>query len=96
MPGQFDHPSIDDAIRSVARAAANTGKNWAATCGSLEQARRMVEMGARLIFHGADIIHVKNGLENIRSTFARELGITFENRLPGNAAATPASRVESP
>ena len=38
VPGRFDHPSIDAAIRTVARAAKNTGKHWASTCGSVEQA----------------------------------------------------------
>jgi 4-hydroxy-2-oxoheptanedioate aldolase len=82
IPGQFTHASVDKAIQTIARAAKNTGKHWAATCGSLEQARRMVELGARLILHGADIVTLKNGLEQIRRTFAKELGITFENRLP--------------
>jgi 4-hydroxy-2-oxoheptanedioate aldolase len=86
IPGQFDHPSIDAAIRTIARAAKGTGKHWAATCGSVEQAKRMIDLGARLIFHGADIVTVKNGLEQIRNMFARQLGITFENRLPGGVS----------
>jgi 4-hydroxy-2-oxoheptanedioate aldolase len=78
IPGQFDHPSIDAAIRAISRAAKNAGKQWASTCGSLEQARRMIDLGCRLILHGADIVMVKNGLEDIRRTFAKELNIGFE------------------
>ena len=62
IPGEFSHPTIVAAIEKVALAAKNTGKNWAATCGSVETARKMIDMGARLIFHGCDIVLVKNGL----------------------------------
>jgi 4-hydroxy-2-oxoheptanedioate aldolase len=77
IPGKFDHPSIDAAVREISRAAKNTGKQWASTCGSFEQARRMIDLGCRLILHGADIVMVKNGLENIRRAFAKELNIGF-------------------
>jgi 4-hydroxy-2-oxoheptanedioate aldolase len=73
IPGKFDHPSIDAAHRKIALAARNAGKHWAATCGSVDQARYFIGMGARLVFHGADIIMVKNGLEQIRATFAERI-----------------------
>jgi len=79
IPGDFAHPSVTAAMESIARAAANTGKCWAATCGTLEQARRAREMGARLIFHGCDILFVKQGLERIRETLGKEMGLTFES-----------------
>jgi hypothetical protein len=37
----------------------------------------MVERGARLVFHGADVIFVKNGLEAMKNAFAERLGVTF-------------------
>lgn len=74
IPGKFDHPSIDAAITKVATAARNTGKHWAATTPSVEYARNMVQRGCRLVFHGADIVMVKSGLEQIRATFAERLG----------------------
>jgi 4-hydroxy-2-oxoheptanedioate aldolase len=77
IPGKFDHPSIEAAISAISRAARNTGKQWASTCGSAEQARRMVDQGCRLILHGADIVFVKQGLEQIRKSFARDLNIEF-------------------
>jgi len=86
IPGEFDHASVDAAIAKIAQAAKNTGKHWAATCGSVEMARRMVELGARLIFHGTDILMVKSGLERIRDSFARDLGFTFRNTLPSGAS----------
>jgi 4-hydroxy-2-oxoheptanedioate aldolase len=77
IPGDFAHPTVSAAIEKIARAAKHHGKHWAATVGSLEQARRMIDLGARLIFHGCDIVMVKNGLDQVRSTFAKELGIRF-------------------
>lgn len=86
IPGQFAHPSVSRAIEAVARAASNTGKHWAATCGSVEQAARYVELGARLIFHGCDIVFVKNGLEEVRQAFASRLNIRFGGRPAGGGS----------
>lgn len=77
VPGEFSHPSVKEAQEKVARAAKNNGKDWAATCGSVEVARAMIEMGARLVFHGCDIVFVKNGLERVQGEFSKELGIRF-------------------
>lgn len=90
IPGEFAHPSVQAAIEKVARAAKNTGKHWAATCGSAEQARRLIEMGCRLVFHGCDLVFVKNGLEQVRATFAKDVGIRF----PGAGDATGGSYLE--
>lgn len=77
IAGQFENPSIMKAIEKVAKAARNTGKNWAAIAFSPEHGKLMAEMGARLLFHGADINHVKLGLERIRDGFAKTVGIEF-------------------
>ena len=77
IPGEFAHRSVELSIERTARAARDAGKHWAATCGSLEVARRMIEMGARLVFHGCDIIFVKSGFDHVQTTFSRELGIRF-------------------
>jgi 4-hydroxy-2-oxoheptanedioate aldolase len=89
IPGQFQHEKVIEAIATVARAARNTGKHWAATCGSLEQARKLIAQGASLIFHGCDIVFVKNGLEHVRSTFEKELSIRF-----GSTTSTSKSYLE--
>ncbi|HEY4309186.1 MAG TPA: aldolase/citrate lyase family protein [Pirellulales bacterium] len=80
FPLQFDHPKLTKAVEKVAVAARNTGKHWARTVGTPEQAGQALEMGARLLFHNADIVMLKRGLENIQSQFA-SLGFRFENRL---------------
>jgi len=71
IPGRFDHPSIADALAKVARAAKNTGKFWSATCGSIEYAQRMIDMGCSLVFHGCDLVFVKNGLEQVKASFSQ-------------------------
>jgi 4-hydroxy-2-oxoheptanedioate aldolase len=78
IPGEFTHPTVMSAIEKIAQAAKNTGKHWAATCGSVEVARNMIAMGARLVFHGADIIFVKSGFEHLQATFSKELGLRFD------------------
>lgn len=77
IPGQFSDPSVTNAFETIARAAKKTGKNWGATCGTLEQAQQMIEMGARLVFHGCDIVFVKNGLDQVRQEFRQKLGMSF-------------------
>lgn len=77
IPGEFGHPSIRSAIERIATAARKAGKSWAATCGSLEIARQYIEMGARLVFHGCDLVYVFNGLTQLRTDAAKTLGIKF-------------------
>jgi 4-hydroxy-2-oxoheptanedioate aldolase len=77
IPGQFDHPDIIAAKKRVANAAKNAGIHWGATCGSTKQIQENLELGARLICHGADILMVKRGLEQIRDE-CRPLGFTFD------------------
>jgi 4-hydroxy-2-oxoheptanedioate aldolase len=79
IPGRFDHPSVDAAITKIATAANNTGKHWAATTPSVDHAQQMVQRGCRLLFHGADIVMVKAGLEQMRKTFADKLRVTFNS-----------------
>lgn len=80
IPGQFEHAIIQDAIRKVADAAKKAGKHWGMPTGSVEQTKKLLDMGARFICHGADIIMVKTGLERIRQQLG-PLGFTFTNKL---------------
>jgi 4-hydroxy-2-oxoheptanedioate aldolase len=76
VPGQFDHPLVKDATRKIAIAARAAKKHWAAPAGSPDHARWLMEMGARLLFHMADLVLVKNGLEAIIQQF-KPLGFSF-------------------
>ncbi len=80
VPGQFDHPRVQEAIRTIAEAARRAGKHWGMPMGTLERAQQLMEMGARFLCHGADIMFVKNALEEARRRFA-PLGVTFDARI---------------
>jgi 4-hydroxy-2-oxoheptanedioate aldolase len=80
IPGQFDHPRVQEAVRAVADATRQTGKHWGMPCTGPEQARQLMEMGARFLAYGADITFVKTALEEVQRRF-KPLGFTFDNRL---------------
>lgn len=90
IPAEFGHASIRTAIERVAAASKRAGKNWAATCGSLEQARHYLEMGARLVFHGCDLVYVFQGLEQLKKEAAQILNI----KVGESAAATGSSYLQ--
>ena len=85
IPFQFDHPLIAAAVERVATAAKRAGKWWGTVCFSPEHGRKLLDLGAMLLAHGADILMVKHGFEQIQHAFAH-LGFTFENRLATEAA----------
>jgi 4-hydroxy-2-oxoheptanedioate aldolase len=80
IPGQFDHPRVQTAIESVAKAAHEAGKHWGMPCFNPDHARKLMDLGARFLCHGADIIFIKNALEEIRRKFAL-LGVTFDGKI---------------
>ncbi len=80
IPGQFDHPLIQQAIASIAEAARKAGKHWGCPAFSVEHTQTLLDMGARFIAHQADIVMIKNGLEQLRRDFT-PLGFTFDDRL---------------
>jgi len=89
IPGKFTHPTVLAAFERIAKAAKTTGKHWAATCGSVEQATKLTEMGCSLVFHGCDLIFVRQGLERLKEQFGPALGLTF-----GDAAGSGSSYLE--
>ncbi len=91
FPGNFEHPKIDKAIETVSLAARNTGKHWGRPVGNLAQAKQALDQGARLLFHQADIVIVKQGFEAVQSQF-KTLGFNFDNQFqaqPENLSAPP-------
>ena len=79
FPGQWDHPDIDAAMRKISDAARKAGKHWGMPCFSVEHGRRLLDMGARFLAHGADIAIVKRGLEQIQAQFG-PLGFEFRRK----------------
>jgi 2-keto-3-deoxy-L-rhamnonate aldolase RhmA len=82
VPFEFSHPRMEAAMQRVAAAAERHGKHWGRTAGSVEDVARYLELGARFLCYGADIIMVKLGLEAIRRDFA-PLGFTFDDKAAG-------------
>jgi 4-hydroxy-2-oxoheptanedioate aldolase len=80
FPGRFDDERILEAKRKVARAARNAGKDWGCPVGSVQQAEQLMELGARLICYQADIVMIKNGLEQVQREMA-PLGFTFDSHV---------------
>jgi 4-hydroxy-2-oxoheptanedioate aldolase len=78
VPGQFDHPKVNDAIARVAAAATKHGKAWGLPTGSVERTKYLMGLGATFLAHGADIIMVKSGMEAIQRDFG-PLGFRFTN-----------------
>lgn len=76
IPGQYDHPLVQDAIKTVAEAAKRAGKHWGMPVGSVAEAHKILTMGARFMFHLSDVLILKAGLETIQRQFA-PLGFAF-------------------
>lgn len=79
FPGRFDHPAVAQAMRQISEAARRAGKHWGMPCFSVEHGRQLLDMGARFIAHGADIVLLKRGLEQIQQQFG-PLGFQFPNK----------------
>ena len=79
IPGQFDHPLIKDAMQKVSAACKKAGKHWGMPIFHLEHAKEVMSLGGRFLCHNADILLLKNGLEDIQRKFST-VGVTFEKR----------------
>ncbi len=80
IPGQMRHPLILDAREKIAKAAERAGKHWGTPAGSVEHFKELKDMGAKLIPYCADIIMVRNALEQIQQDLG-ELGLKFDNQM---------------
>jgi 4-hydroxy-2-oxoheptanedioate aldolase len=79
VPGQFDHPSVVNAMAEVCRETLKAGKEFGTLVFNVEQAQRVLDMGGRLICYGSDLTYVKQGLEDVQRQFGT-LGFTFDVR----------------
>lgn len=80
IPGQFEHPRVLKAVERVAKAAEKAGKHWGTPAFTPDHARRLLDMGAKLICYHADILMIKAGLDRIQEQFA-PLGFHFQSKL---------------
>ena len=79
VPGQMRDPRILKAIEEVAAACKKHGKHWGTPC-SAESAPALLEMGARFLCSGADVLALGPYFKDIRAKFEK-LGVEFEHRL---------------
>jgi 4-hydroxy-2-oxoheptanedioate aldolase len=77
IAGQFDGEVVLNAKKRIAAATRAAGINWGTTCATLKHIEANMELGARFLCHGADILMVKRGLEQIRDD-CKSLGFTFD------------------
>lgn len=66
IPGQFQHPKIDEALQVLKRAADRHGKAWGTVAGTPQRAQELINRGALWTTCGCDLIWVKNGLEQAK------------------------------
>ena len=83
FPGDFENDKMQAAVERIADAAKRAGKHWGLPVFNVEHAKKMLDLGARVFFHMADIVAVKLAQEKMQEDFA-PLGFTFENRLAWN------------
>jgi len=77
IPGQTNHPEVEDAIRSVARACQKQGRAWGLPV-TAQNSAKYVEMGARFLSSGADIFGLQVYYRELRRDFER-LGFAFSS-----------------
>jgi 4-hydroxy-2-oxoheptanedioate aldolase len=82
FPGQMNHDQLKLARQRIADAARNASIHWGTTCGSVEDIGELLALGANFLCYGADILMVKQGLEQIQRE-CEPLGFTFDNALIG-------------
>jgi len=63
VPFEINHPSMQQAIDAIARAAAAHGKIWGIPAGSPAAAQAYLERGARFIAYGSDHVVLLNGFQ---------------------------------
>lgn len=79
IPGDWDHPQLVQAIQQVAQACQKKGKMWGLPV-TPETAPRYLEMGARFLASGADVLGLQSYFRNLRQRF-EQLGFEFQPRV---------------
>jgi len=70
IPGQFQHPKIDEALKVLARAAEKHGKAWGTVAGTPQRVQELLNRGALWTTCGCDLIWVKYGMEQAKRDIA--------------------------
>lgn len=76
VPGQFDHPLIQEAIDKLAALCKKHNRFWGLPCGP-DKAPEMIAKGARFLAAGADVIAIAKMFKEMRDGY-RAAGLTFD------------------
>lgn len=74
----FTHEKMNAAVEAVSKAASNTNKHWGAPVPDIHIAKSWMEKGARFFWHSADLLFIKNAVENMLKDF-RSIGFDAGN-----------------
>lgn len=85
VPGQMQHPKVEDGRRRVAAAALGAGKHFGWPVGNMEAAEELIAMGGRMLFHDADVLMINRGIRTMLeqiSGLRKKLGYGTGGGLP--------------
>lgn len=69
FPGDFAHPALLEATQRIAAAARRAGKHWGMPVFSDEHGKQLLNQGARLLFRGADVVLLRQALQEALEGF---------------------------
>lgn len=72
--GQFGHEKVWQAIERVAATCKKHGKYWGILPPDDAYATRAVELGARFLIIGGDVMSMRRGIESVKTAFAGQFG----------------------
>jgi 4-hydroxy-2-oxoheptanedioate aldolase len=78
VPGDFASDAVRSGMAETARQALAAGKRFGTVAGNLEDAKRVLDLGATLVAHSGDLHMVRQALIDIKRNF-RELGFAFND-----------------
>lgn len=79
LPGQINHPTVQGAIKRVADACNKHHRTWGLPV-TPETAPKYMEMGARFLTSGFDVIGLERYFQDLRRQF-QELGVEFAPKI---------------
>lgn len=79
VAGDVDHEKVTAASKSIASAVEKVGKHWGQTSRSADDTKRLLDMGARLIFQGSDLMGYKKVLQELQDSL-KPMGFSFNPR----------------
>jgi 4-hydroxy-2-oxoheptanedioate aldolase len=73
IPGQYEHPRVQEAVERIAQAAAKNGIDWAILPTSPAHAEQCLKMGCRMLVIGIDVRMIQRGLRSFMDEYGQQL-----------------------